>query len=237
MGAEPPRERNGRGLRFRLNDGWHIYWTNPGDSGGPPTVTWTLPHGVTAGPFIWPAPSRLPLGPLMNYGYEGDAVLPVRLTVDSAVRQRPLSIRADVRWLVCREVCVSGKGTVALTLPLPAADRTAATEWSERIAAARAAVPKSAPSTWQFSAVSEKEHFVLTITRPERAESAYFFPLVESQVDDSATQAVTANDRTIRLRLRKSEQLTKDPSALRGVLTLASGLSVEIVAPISPSTR
>src|SRR5271157_2635626 len=26
------------GLRFQLEQGWHIYWTNPGDSGEPPRV-------------------------------------------------------------------------------------------------------------------------------------------------------------------------------------------------------
>lgn len=104
------------GLRFRLQSKWHIYWRNPGDSGGPPTVTWQLPKGVSSGDIVWPMPSRLPLGPLMNYGYEGDVVLPVRLAFDADARGVPsLPIRADVTWLVCRDVCLSGKASLAST--------------------------------------------------------------------------------------------------------------------------
>jgi thiol:disulfide interchange protein DsbD len=52
------------GLLFDLEPGWHIYWTNAGDSGEPPAVKWTLPEEVTVGPLQFPAPKRLPLGPL-----------------------------------------------------------------------------------------------------------------------------------------------------------------------------
>jgi len=31
------------GIRFDLQDGWHTYWTNPGDSGEPPRIEWQLP--------------------------------------------------------------------------------------------------------------------------------------------------------------------------------------------------
>ena len=43
----------------------------PGDSGLPTTLAWTLPAGFKAGEIDWPTPSRLPIGPLMNHGYEG----------------------------------------------------------------------------------------------------------------------------------------------------------------------
>ena len=35
-------------LRLDLDEGWHSYWINPGDSGLPVEVEWTLPEGVTA---------------------------------------------------------------------------------------------------------------------------------------------------------------------------------------------
>jgi DsbC/DsbD-like thiol-disulfide interchange protein len=221
------------GLRFRLQERWHIYWRNPGDSGGPPTVTWQLPEGVMADDVVWPMPSRLPLGPLMNYGYEGDVVLPVRLKLEARARSAPsLPIRADVNWLVCREVCLSGKGTLLLQLPLAGTDRANASDWSRRIEAARATEPKPAPPTWRASARSEKEYFLLTVDIDRAAESAFFFPLVESQIDDSTKQEVRSVGKSIQLRLRKSNQLMKDPASLRGVLALASGTHFEINAPV-----
>ncbi len=69
------------GLKIDHQRHWHTYWKNPGDSGLPTTLTWTLPAGVSAGEIEWPTPSKLPIGPLMNYGYEGTLLLPVAVTV------------------------------------------------------------------------------------------------------------------------------------------------------------
>ena len=67
------------GLYFKMDKGWHVYWSNAGDSGEPPKIAWTLPEGVTADAMQFPAPQRLPLGPLMDYGYEGEVVFPILL--------------------------------------------------------------------------------------------------------------------------------------------------------------
>src|SRR6185503_15243324 len=58
------------GLAITLEPQWHVYWVNAGDSGEPPVIHWTLPAGITAKPMQFPIPSRLPLGPLMDFGYE-----------------------------------------------------------------------------------------------------------------------------------------------------------------------
>ena len=57
------------GLVMSIEEHWHVYWVNAGDSGEPPKITWTLPKGITASPLQVPAPPRLPLGPLMDFGY------------------------------------------------------------------------------------------------------------------------------------------------------------------------
>ena len=40
------------------------------DAGTPPELEVTGPEGTTATGFDWPAPERIPFGPLVNYGYE-----------------------------------------------------------------------------------------------------------------------------------------------------------------------
>src|SRR5689334_3248163 len=67
-------------LRQTIQPGWHTYWKNAGDSGQPTQIKWTLPAGWSAGDVIWPTPKRLPVGPLVNYGYEGEVLLPVAVT-------------------------------------------------------------------------------------------------------------------------------------------------------------
>src|SRR5271156_292439 len=97
------------GLVLTLEEHWHVYWINAGDSGDPPKVTWTLPAGITAGPMQFPIPSRLPLGPLMDFGYEDAVAFPIQLTAAKTLKPGPVHLDALVSWLVCREVCIPGK--------------------------------------------------------------------------------------------------------------------------------
>ena len=73
-------------LRQDIQKGWHTYWRNPGDSGEATQIKWTLPSGWTAGPFVWPTPHRQPTGPLVNYGYTGEVLLPMALTAPATAR-------------------------------------------------------------------------------------------------------------------------------------------------------
>src|ERR1051325_7016508 len=67
-------------LEENIRPGWHTYWVNPGDAGAPTEIQWTLPPGWRAGPIVWPYPERVPVGPLMDYGYEGRGWLLTQLT-------------------------------------------------------------------------------------------------------------------------------------------------------------
>jgi len=62
-------------LRLRMDDHWHTYWKNPGDSGLPTTIDWKLPKGFRAGAIQWPFPQRINVGRLTSYGYEGEVLL------------------------------------------------------------------------------------------------------------------------------------------------------------------
>jgi len=94
------------GLRIEHQPHWHTYWLNPGDSGLPTTTAWTLPPGFAAGDIAWPTPKQLPLGPLMNYGYDGDLLLPVRLTVPADYGGGPVPVKLRADFLICEEVCI-----------------------------------------------------------------------------------------------------------------------------------
>jgi DsbC/DsbD-like thiol-disulfide interchange protein len=88
-------------LRQDIDKGWHTYWRNPGDSGEPPKLTWTLPSGWKAGEFVWATPKTLPFGPLTNYGYSDEVVLPVPIEVPASAKPGPMTLDAVVDVLVC----------------------------------------------------------------------------------------------------------------------------------------
>ena len=105
-------------LAQTLDKGWHTYWRNPGDAGEATKITWTLPAGWRAGDIVWPAPKRLPVGPIMNYGYDGKVVLASPIEVPaSATTGQSVALQAVVDYLVCADVCIPGRATVRLVLP------------------------------------------------------------------------------------------------------------------------
>jgi thiol:disulfide interchange protein DsbD len=125
------------GLKLQHQPHWHTYWKNPGDSGLPTTLTWTLPGGVTAGAIEWPTPKKLPIGPLMNFGYEDTLLLPVTVTVPAGFSAARLDVALHAEWLVCKDVCIPEAGDFALSVPAQAATAGDAALF----AAARAALP------------------------------------------------------------------------------------------------
>ena len=102
------------GLKIEHQPHWHTYWKNPGDSGLPTRFEWTLAAGLAPGDIDWPAPKRLPLGPLMNYGYEGTVLLPVTVQVPAGFAGPALDVRLRADWLVCKDVCIPEGGTFVL---------------------------------------------------------------------------------------------------------------------------
>ena len=46
-------------LHLTITPGWHIYWKNPGDSGLPTEIDWSLPPGFSAGAIVYNDPNRI----------------------------------------------------------------------------------------------------------------------------------------------------------------------------------
>ncbi len=208
------------GLNFHLESGWHIYWINPGDAGEPPRLTWRLPAGISTKPIEWPVPTALPAFSDMDFGYQNQVLLLVPMMASAGVKAAPADIAADVKLIVCREVCIPGKAQVALSLPVT--NRAAAPNLSVRelFDAARKQLPRSSPTVWKFKAASQKDSFRLTGTVGHPTTKAFFFPLEPSQIENAAPQTVQPTKGGFAMTLKKSEQLLKPIRDLKGVLLL-----------------
>ncbi len=114
------------GVRFDLEEGWHIYAQEPGDAGLPTKIAWSGPAGVSFGPLSWPTPERFDdPGNITTFGYSGTVVLASPLAVSPNVTDhQPLAIEAKVSWLACKELCIPGSATLALSLPVSTATPT-----------------------------------------------------------------------------------------------------------------
>jgi DsbC/DsbD-like thiol-disulfide interchange protein len=107
-------------LRLKMDQHWHTYWLDPGDSGEPISVKWTLPTGFTAGPLQFPVPIQfVQPGDIVGYGYENEVVLLTTITPPGDLPAgTPIDIKANVSWLVCSDVCLPGKAALAMSLPV-----------------------------------------------------------------------------------------------------------------------
>ncbi|RPJ28569.1 MAG: hypothetical protein EHM35_13650, partial [Planctomycetaceae bacterium] len=118
------------GLYFQLEEGWHIYWQNAGDSGEPPTITWDVLPDVDVGPILWPVPKRIDVGPFVNYGYENEVLLPIPMQLGATFGGDYLRLAADIHWLVCKEACIPGQAHLTLPVPTRQGQPTPDVRWS-----------------------------------------------------------------------------------------------------------
>jgi thiol:disulfide interchange protein DsbD len=133
-------------LEEKIAPGWHTYWKNPGDAGAPTDIQWTLPPGWKAGAIEWPRPKRLPVGPLMDYGYEGTPWLLTTLTAPADAKG-PVTLSGHASWLVCQQICVPEDAVLTLNLAVGAQTPDAAV--ANDFAAARALLPVASP--WKLA--------------------------------------------------------------------------------------
>jgi DsbC/DsbD-like thiol-disulfide interchange protein len=137
------------GLKLRMEPHWHTYWKNPGDSGLPTKVLWILPDGWKAGDLQWPYPQKLPIGPLMNYGYEDEVVLLTELTPPADAVTGNVPIKARAEWLVCKDICIPEKGELDLVIPVAPGESKPNPRFQAHIERARTMHPVS-PAGWKY---------------------------------------------------------------------------------------
>jgi thiol:disulfide interchange protein/DsbC/DsbD-like thiol-disulfide interchange protein len=214
------------GVKFRLEPGWHIYWKNPGDSGLPPKFSWTTSSGVSVSEPLWPYPHRIATGPLVNYGY-GDVLIPFQARVAQTAKIGKSSMSASIEWLVCREECLPGEGTITIELPIK---KETALPSAHAKAFERAFAEVPSPLERVSIAIEEQaDHLILALIPLEKGfipSSATFFPEDRRIVSNSAEQVVTREGDVLRIALARDPSHQESLSRLRGVLVSPQGWSL-----------
>jgi len=206
------------GLHMRMRAGWHTYWKNPGDAGLPLRIKWSLPEGFLAGPIQWPVPERLPDGPVMSYGYEGDVLLPVQMTPPSLIGTGSVTIAGTFEWLECKDVCLPGSAVLDITIPVlagaPRPSRAAAL-----FTETRSRMPQS-PADRSFSAEAGPRAISLAVRVPAgfSSKGAYFFPDQPLVADFAAPQGFERFPGGCRITMTPDPNAKRTPERLSGVL-------------------
>lgn len=204
-----------------LQDGWHVYWKNPGDSGLPLEFLWTLPEGAKAGPIDYPAPHRVAVGPLVNFGHEGEPVFLTSLTAPAnAPVGSTLKIGLEATWLICADICVPETGAFSLEIPVvetPQADEGAAALFAR----ARAAMPAAYEGEASFSVSGES--LTLRLSSAPETDAVYFFPEAASASEPAAAQKFSRDGEALTLTIRGGAELAAVGDRLDGVIAFGEG--------------
>ena len=210
-------------LRQQIQPGWHTYWRNPGDSGQATTVTWTLPAGWTIADPIWPKPRQLRTGPLMDYGYEGEVLLPQALTAPADAKPgQTVTLKAAASYLVCKDVCVPEDANLTLTLPVAAAAGDPDPNWGARIATTLTRAPKPGALTAVMTATPAAIKLSVTgeALRGGDFPAAYFYPYDPAAIDHPQPQGIERGPGGLTLAPGSAFKSGKPPPSLQGVLYL-----------------
>lgn len=224
-------------LRQQIQKDWHTYWRNPGDSGEATKLTWALPTGWSASEFTWPTPHRLPVGPLVNYGYSDEVLLPLSLTAPADARPgETVTLKAKAQFLVCADICIPEDADLTLALPVTAGPAAADPTWSGKIGKALADAPKPAGLAGAFEKQGDVVKLAVTGAALKGADmaGAYFFPFSGSAIDHAKPQAIERGPEGLTLTLTPGYGFQSGGvSELGGVLALA-GRAYEVVAKPGP---
>lgn len=217
-------------LIFEIQPQWHIYWKNPGEGSPPPDVVVHVPEGFKVGKLRWPRPAEMasPFG--TEYVYEKQAALFVPITAPEKLDDGQVEIKADVRWAVCKNICLWGSAIQTLKLTTSSKRDLSARDIQidPEIKKLSRRLPK--PLKNIQGSIKAKAFFSgskLTITGPAHGfDRVRFFPGLTPGVVYTMRQILIHDDRftiSVDIEINRLNTLSK-PIVLEGLVAIGSKL-------------
>lgn len=229
------------GIRLEMEEGWYVYWKNPGDSGIPTSVSWSLPGGYTIGELLWPWPGQFYTDSFVSYGYKEDVILFAELGAPADARPGDeVELSARVVWLVCKDICIPGSAQVGTKVQVsdqqPATDPSVSAVFDRQ----RRNLPVPLPD---LQAVVREEGNRLLIDIPHDdfkgtdTGRLVFYCEQEGVVESGAEQYFETTEYGLRISLRKSTFINTEIREISGVLYNANGWGGDGVKALQVSAR
>ena len=201
------------GFKFSLSPGWHTYWVNPGDAGEGASIKWNLPRDVKASKILWPGPERIPVEPLMTFGYEDEVVLLTKIYT-SKNTDIPLTLNALVSWYTCKEICIPQEAEVSIPIKLgfksPSSSNKLLKQTLEN-------VPTPFKGTYRVQSLDDSYIIQGQFENNKQYDSIYFFPRFYGLTDYVESQLYEKNKDSFSLQVQPS-RLKIEHESFEGVL-------------------
>ena len=193
------------GIRMDMQENWHTYWKNPGDSGGPIKVKWSHDDNVSISDLYWPTPSLIPYEPLMTYGYKNFVIFPFEIINSN---NKNSFIEASIDFLICDDICVPEKALIKTNLQEIETDNLLY-DWFLKVPA----------QTLPVKASLDEDYINIRFSSPFNVTSAIFFVDNQDIVNHASDQTLTKEENNYLLRVKKIEDI-EDFDNLSGVIEI-----------------
>ena len=206
-------------LHIKLQDGWHTYWQNPGDSGVAPDFKLSLPKGFIAGETQFLAPDIAQTSDMVDYGYHDDVwfLIPVSyIPAPSSVTDSSLLFSVHAHWLVCSDQCIPEDGNFTIPLTTTTKDSIPSSD-AAKINELVSKLPVKVLQDINFSNEQGKVKFVFN-SGVQGLKKALFFPITDNLIKNQLTQDVTIKDNEIIFHFTQAEG--KLPKTASGIISL-----------------
>ena len=212
------------GFKFTLNPGWHTYWENPGDAGEGASIKWNLPNDVSASEILWPGPQRIPVEPLMTFGYEDEVVLLTKIYT-SETTIVPLNLNALVSWYTCKEICIPQEAEVSIPIKLgnktPSVSKAILDQTLEE-------VPIQFEGTYRVQRLEDSYILQGQLENQDQYDSIYFFPKDYGLTDYTKDQFYEINKDSFSLQIKAAE-IEIENRTFGGVIAINKGEAVSFI--------
>ncbi len=189
------------GIKFELEKGWHTYWKNPGDAGEGASIEWDLPKGLSASEILWPGPERIPVDPLMTFGYNDEVILLTEISSNDSVRF-PIEIQAKVGWFTCKDICIPQEGNIDITIEKGNFEHS---QDREEIKQYLNKVPGEFPQNYRIEKLDDKYFIQSETSNGQNFDNVYFFPSEYGLTNYTKAQIYEKNQNSFILEIEASK--------------------------------
>lgn len=241
-----PGGRVSAALELTMAAGWHTYWRNPSEPGGPGTRTklmWKLPAGISAEEIQWPVPSQLTEPAGTTHVYEGKVLLLIPLLIASNAPVGDVELSARVTWLECQHECVPGRAEVSARLKVgdsgtPSVDAAAIAIAAKHLPT-KLPDPSKAIARWEDSEDTDSRRVTIEWTTGAKTVDFYAYEGDNSEVLAKSEQLASSGNGIVRLRKTVNRSEKGWPDRLVGILVAEPNgperRGFEVDLPIRPA--
>ena len=101
------------GFEINLSDDTYTYWANPGDSGIEPDIKISTNNAINY-EVLWPLPEMIKAQYGTNYGYYGNIVIPIKISLSDTRENIDLYLSYNLG--VCNSICIPIDGKIKLPM-------------------------------------------------------------------------------------------------------------------------